>query len=584
MRAHRCTGLGHRDGRRLHATPTRRAARPRRRRRGRSGRRRRAVLPRRRARSLDAARAARRRGGAPRLRLPVRERRLRRAPCADAGLDLDRPAGRRRSSSWATRRAPSAWRARAGVPVVPGAEGERRRRRIRAFGGEHGFPVVIKAVGGRRRQGHARRARAGRAAERARRRAARGAGGVRRRPRARRALPRRARATSRCRCSPTATAPCVHLGERECSLQRRHQKVVEEAPSPRRRRRAARADGRRRGARSRGRRLRRRRHGRVRAPARRRRVLLPRDEHAAAGRAPGHRGWSTGVDLVEQQLRVAAGEPLALAPGRTLRRAGTRSRRASTRRIRRAASCPRSAALAARGARRAQGVRVDAGIGPGQEIGTDYDPMLAKVIAHGDRTARRALRAAATVRWPGCALLGAGDERGVHPRACSPRDDVRAGRASTRAARARARRAARRAAGRPAARRRDRRLLGRTPPGSPARRAVAARVRRARRGAVRDAEVAGRRAHVGVERRRPAGDGALRIGARRRSCAATHVAVAGDAVVGRPRRPPPGGAPRCAPRGPAPDALTDALEAPMPGTVLARPRRRRRRRGERRRR
>ena len=39
------------------------------------------------------------------------------------------------------------------------------------------------------------------------------------------------------------------------------------------------------------------------------RVLLPRGEHALAGRAPGDRGV-TGLDLVELQLRVAEGEPL----------------------------------------------------------------------------------------------------------------------------------------------------------------------------------------------------------------------------------------------------------------------------------
>ena len=97
-----------------------------------------------------------------------------------------------------------------------------------------------------------------------------------------------ARATSRSRCWPTTHGNAVHLFERECSIQRRHQKVVEESPSPfltpeLRERMGALALALV------------RRVGYVNAGTleflvdARAHAVLPRDEHAAAGRAPGDR-------------------------------------------------------------------------------------------------------------------------------------------------------------------------------------------------------------------------------------------------------------------------------------------------------
>ena len=97
-----------------------------------------------------------------------------------------------------------------------------------------------------------------------------------------------------------------------------------------------------------------------------------------------------GLDLVEWQLRVAAGEPAAAraAPGESS--AATPSRRASTPRIRRTASCRRAATSIDWRPARGEGVRIDHGLLPGCTVSPFYDPMLAKVIAHGGNARRGA--------------------------------------------------------------------------------------------------------------------------------------------------------------------------------------------------
>ncbi|MCM3926031.1 ATP-grasp domain-containing protein, partial [Frankia sp. AiPs1] len=174
----------------------------------------------------------------------------------------------------------------------------------------------------------------------------------------------------------------VHLGERECSLQRRHQKVVEEAPS----------------------------------------VLLSAQTRARIGAAAvataasvGYVGAGTveflvaaanpeeffflemntrlqvehpvtelvtGLDLVAEQLRVAAGEPLGYT-------------QADIRLTGHAVEARVYAEDAARGflptggrvlrldEPSGQAVRVDSGLRLGATVGSTYDPMLAKIIAYG---------------------------------------------------------------------------------------------------------------------------------------------------------------------------------------------------------
>ncbi len=173
-----------------------------------------------------------------------------------------------------------------------------------------------------------------------------------------------------------------HLGERDCSLQRRHQKVIEEAPAPGMTDEARAA---------------------VTAAAVKAAQAVGYQgagtvefiADASAG-LRGDRIWFmemntrlqvehpvtemvTGLDLVEWQFRVAAGEPLPLTQDQI-----ALSGHAVEARL--YAENPATGFLPSIGRLESfslpQGVRIDAGVEEGDEISPHYDPMIAKLIAH----------------------------------------------------------------------------------------------------------------------------------------------------------------------------------------------------------
>ena len=294
---------------------------------------------------------------------------------------------------------------KAGVPVVPGYHGERQDPKfLKEKAYEIGYPVLIKAVAGGGGKGMRRvdkHAEFEAALESAAREAQSSFGD------ARVLIEKYVTAPRHIEMQVFADSHgnVIHLNERDCSLQRRHQKVIEEAPAPGMTRGAARRDGRAprpKAARAVG--YAGRRHGRVhrrrREGAAARRLLVHGDEHAAAGRASGdrgdHRARSGGVAVPRRGGRAAAARA-----GRGAASTATPSRRGSMPKIPSADFLPSTGTLAALELPEGEGVRVDTGVETGSVVSPYYDPMIAKVIAHGRTATPRSTgsprRSAATV-------------------------------------------------------------------------------------------------------------------------------------------------------------------------------------------
>jgi acetyl/propionyl-CoA carboxylase alpha subunit len=294
---------------------------------------------------------------------------------------------------------------KAGVPTTPGYLGDdQAEKSLAAQAAKIGFPVLIKAVAGGGGKGMRKVDEASAFAD--------ALGSARREAKA-------AFGDDRVLLEKYVTNPrhievqvfgdahgnFVHLFERDCSLQRRHQKVIEEAPAPGMDdlTRARVCDAALKAARA---------VGYVGAGT----VEFIAD--ASAGLNPD-RIWFmemntrlqvehpvteaiTGLDLVEWQLRVASGEKLPLAQARIKRDGHAIEARLY-------AENPHSGFLPSTGRLTHMRlpettVRVDSGVEEGGEVSPFYDPMIAKLVAHAPSREEAILKLARACRaievWP----------------------------------------------------------------------------------------------------------------------------------------------------------------------------------------
>jgi len=217
----------------------------------------------------------------------------------------------------------------------------------------------------------------------------------------------------------------VHLGERECSIQRRHQKIMEETPSP---------------------------------------VVTPQIRSAMgeaairAARAAGYVNAGTvefifsdgefyflevnarlqvehpiteavtGVDLVKEQIRIAAGMELSFTQESVSWTGHAIEMRINAEDPLRK-FMPNPKRISRWVAPAGPGVRVDSGFGPGSEVPPNYDSLVAKLIVHGSDRAEAIARASRALRE--FVVVGPATTISYH-RAILESPDFRAGKLSTR--------------------------------------------------------------------------------------------------------------------------------------------------------
>ena len=296
----------------------------------------------------------------------------------------------------------------AGMPCIPGYQGEDQSDAAFArAAGDIGFPVMVKAAAGGGGRGmrlvHEAAALApALASARSEAAAAFGSGEL--------ILERALIAPRHVEIQVLADSHghVIHLGERDCSVQRRHQKVIEEAPSPAvdAALRARMGEAAVQSARA---------IGYIGAGTME--FLLARDgsfyfmemntrlqvEHAVTEAI-------TGLDLVGWQLRVAAGEPLAIRQS-DVRLDGHAIEVRLTAEDVPAGFLPQTGpVLRWRPPTQERDVRVDHSLAEGGAVSPHYDSMIAKLVAHGptrDEARRKLLRA-----LEHCVLLGLPSNQG----------------------------------------------------------------------------------------------------------------------------------------------------------------------------